>query len=64
MRRTERDTAIDAPRAPEFLDVDPSDEPPKTVANKINAATANVPPEVFTQSKRRLLDSGAGVVVE
>ena len=64
MRRTERDTSIDATCAPEFLDVDPSNEPPKAVANKIDAATADVPPEVPAQSKRGLLDSGAGTVVE
>ncbi len=64
MRRTKRDTPIDATRAPEFLDVDPSNEPPKAVANEINAATANVPPEVLTQSQRGLLDPGAGPVVE
>ncbi len=64
MRRTKRDTSIDATRAPEFLDVDPSNEPPKAVANEINAATADVPPEVLTQSKRRLLDPVAGTVVE
>ncbi len=64
MRRTKRDTPIDATRAPEFLDVDPSNQTPKAVANEINAATANVPPKVLTQSKRGLLDPGAGSVVE
>jgi hypothetical protein len=64
MRRTKRDTPIDATCAPEFLDVDPSNEPSKAVANEINAATADVPPEVLTQSKRGLLDPGAGSVVE
>ncbi len=64
MRRTERDTPIDTTRAPEFLDVDPSDESPEAVANEINAATADVPPEVLTQSKRGVLDPGAGTVVE
>ncbi len=64
MRRTERDTAIDATRAPEFLDVDPSNESPQAVADQINAATADVPPQVLTQRKRRLLDPGAGAVVE
>ena len=64
MRRTKRDTAIDATRAPELLDVDPSNESPKTVANEINAATADVPPEVLTQLKRGLLDPTAGAVVE
>ncbi len=64
MRRTQRDTPIDATRAPEFLDVDPSNESSKAVANEISAATADVPPEVFTQAKRRLLDPGAGTVVE
>ena len=64
MRRSQGDTAIDATRAPEFLDVDPSNEPPKAVANEIDAATANVPPQVLTQSKRGLLDSGTGAVVE
>ncbi len=64
MRRTKRDTPIDATRAPEFLDVDPSNEPTKAVANEINAATADVPPEVLTQSERSLLDPGAGTVVE
>ena len=64
MRRTKRDAPIDATRAPELLDVDPSDEPPKAVANEINAATADVSPEVLTQSKRGLLDTGAGIVVE
>ncbi len=64
MRRTKRDTPIDATRAPEFLDVDPSNEPPKAVANEINAATADVPPEVLTQVKRGLFDPGAGTVVE
>jgi hypothetical protein len=64
MRRTKRDTSIDATRAPEFLDIDPSNEPPKAVANEINTATADVPPEVLTQSKRGLLDPSAGTVVE
>jgi hypothetical protein len=64
MRRTKRDTPIDATRASECLDVDPSDEPPKAVANEINAATADVPSEVLTQSERGLLDPGAGTVVE
>ncbi len=64
MRRTKRDTPIDATRAPECLEVDPSDEPPEAVANEINSATADVPPEVLTQNKRGLLDSGAGTVVE
>jgi hypothetical protein len=64
MRRTERDTPINATRAPEFLNVDPSNEPPKAVANEINAATADVPLEVLAQSKRGLLDPGAGTVVE
>ena len=64
MRRPQRDTPIDAARTPELLDVDPSNEPPKAVANEINAATADVPPEVLPQSKRGLLDPGAGTVVE
>ncbi len=64
MRRTKRDTPIDAPRAPQLLDVDPSNEPPKAVADEINAAAADVPPEVLTQSKCRLLDPVAGTVVE
>jgi hypothetical protein len=64
MRRTKRDTPVDATRAPQFLDVDPSNEPPKAVANEINAATADVPPEVLAQSKRGLLEPGAGTVVE
>ena len=64
MRRTERDTAIDATRAPELLDVDPSNEPPKAVAHEINAAAADVPAEVLTQGKRGLLDPGAGAVAE
>jgi hypothetical protein len=64
MRRAERDTAIDATRAAELLDVDPSHEPTKAVAYEINAATADVPPEVLTQLKRGLLDPTAGAVVE
>ena len=64
MRRTKRDAPIDATRAPEFLNVDPSNEPPEAMANEINAATADVPPEVLTQGKRGLLDPGAGTVVE
>jgi hypothetical protein len=44
MRRTKRHTPIDATRSPEFLDVDPSNEAAKAVANEINAATADVPP--------------------
>jgi len=64
MRRTKRDTSIDATGAPEFLDVDPSNESPKAVANEVNAATADVPPEVLPQSQRGLLDPGAGTVVE
>ncbi len=64
MRRTQRDTAIDPTRAPEFLDVDPSNKPPKAVANEINAATADVPPEVLTQSQCGSLDAGARIVVE
>ena len=64
MRRTQRDTPIDAARAPEFLEVDPSNEPPEAVADEIDAATADVLPEVFTQGKRGLLDPGAGTVVE
>ena len=47
MRCTKRDTPIDATRAPELLNVDPSNEPPKAVANEIDAATADVPPEVL-----------------
>ncbi len=64
MRGTKRDTSINAARTPELLDVDPSDEPPKAVANEVNAAAADVPPEVLTQSERGLLDAGAGTVVE
>ncbi len=64
MRRAQRDAAVDATRAPEFLDVDPSNEPSKAVADEIDAATADVLPEVFTQGKRGLLDPGAGTVVE
>ncbi len=64
MRRAKSDTPIDATRAPKFLDEDPSNEPPEAVANEINAATADVPPEVFTQSERGLLDPGVGTVVE
>ena len=64
MRRTERDTPIDTTRAPEFLDVDPSDESPEAVANEINAATADVPPEVLTQGQCAFLDPGARTVVE
>ena len=64
MRSTECDASIDSTRAPEFLNVDPSNEPPKAVANEINAATADVPPEVLTKSKRGLLDPGTGTVVE
>ena len=64
MRRTKRDTPIDATRAPEVLDGDPSNESPKAVANEINAATADVLSEVITQSNRGLLDPGAGTVVE
>ena len=61
---TKGDPPLDATRDTEFLDVEPSNEPPKAVANEINAATADVPPEVLTQSKRGLLDPGAGTVVE
>jgi hypothetical protein len=64
MRCTQRHTPIDATRAPEILNVDPSNEPPKAVANEIDAATADVPPEVLAQSKGGLLDPGAGTVVE
>jgi hypothetical protein len=64
MRRTKRDAPIDATRASEFLDVDPSNEPSKAVANEIDAATANVSPKVLTQIKRGLLDPSAGTVVE
>ena len=64
MRCTKRDTSIDATGAPEFLDVDPSNEPPKAVANEIDAATANVSPKVLTQINRGLLDPSAGTVVE
>jgi hypothetical protein len=64
MRRTKRDTSIYATRAPEFLDVDPSNESPKAVANEIDAATADVPPQVLTQGKRGLLDPGTGTVIE
>ncbi len=64
MRRTERDTAIDPTCAAEFLDVDTCNEPPKAVADEINAATADMSPEVRTQSKRGLLDPGVGAVVE
>ena len=59
MGRTKRDAPIDATRTSEFLEVDPSNESPKAVADEINAAAADVPPEVFTQSKRGLLDSAA-----
>ncbi len=64
MRRTERDTPIDATSAPKFLDVDPGNESPEAVADQINTATANVSPEVLTQCKRALLDPGIGTVVE
>ncbi len=64
MRRAKSDTPIDATRAPKFLDVDPSNEPPEAVANEINAATADVSPEVLTQSKRCVLDACVGAVVE
>ncbi len=64
MRGTQCDTSIDAPRTPELLDVDPSNQPSKTVANEISAATADMPPEVLTQGKRGVLDPGAGTVVE
>jgi len=64
MRRTKRDAPIDAARPPKFLNVDPSNEPPEAVANEVNAATADMPPEVITQSTRGLLDPGVGAVVE
>jgi hypothetical protein len=64
MGRTKRDTPIDTTRTPEFLDIDPSNEPSKAVANEINTPTADVPPEVLTQGKRSLLDPCAGAVVE
>jgi hypothetical protein len=59
MRRAKRDTPIDATRTPELLDVDPSNQSPEAVANEIDAATADVPPKVLTQTKRRLLHPGA-----
>ncbi len=64
MRRAQRDAPVDATRAPELLEVDPSDESSKAVANEINPATADVPPKVLTQSKRGLLNPGARTVVE
>ncbi len=64
MRSAKRDTPIDATRAPEFLDVDPSNEPSKAVANEIDATTADVSAKVLPQGQRSLVDSGAGVVVE
>ena len=64
MRRTQCDTPIDATRSPELLDIDAGNEAPKAVANEINPATADVPPEVLTQRKRGLLDPSAGPVVE
>ncbi len=64
MRGTPCDTSIDAPRTPEILDVDPSDEPPKTVADEIDAATADVPAQVVAQTQCGLLDPGTGPVVE
>jgi hypothetical protein len=64
MRRAQRDAAVDATRAPEFLDVDTSNEPSKAVADEIDAATANVPPEIFPQRKRGLLNPRTGAVVE
>jgi hypothetical protein len=64
MRRAQCDAAVDATRAPEFLDVDPSHEPSKAVTDEIDAATANVPPEIFPQRKRSLLDPRTGAVVE
>ena len=63
MRRAKSDTPIDATRAPKLLDVDASDEPPEAVTNEINAATADVSPEVLTQCKRGSLDPGIGAVV-
>ncbi len=63
-RRGESGRSSLATRAPELLDVDPSNEPPKAVADEIDAATADVPAEVLTQSKRGLLDPAAGTVVE
>ena len=59
MGRTKRDASINATRTSEFLEVDPSNEPPKAVADEINAAAADVPPEVLTESKRGLLDPAA-----
>jgi len=64
MRRAKRDTSIDATRTPELLDVHPSNQSAEAVANEINAATADVPPKVLTQTKRGLLHPGAGAVVE
>ena len=64
MRRTKRHTSIDAPRAAELLDIDPSNEPPKTVTNEVQAATPDVPPQVSTQRQRCVFDPGAGTVVE
>ncbi len=64
MRRTKRDTPIDATRASEFLDVDPSNEPPEAVAYEVDTATTDVPPEVVPQGKRGTLDATAGTVVE
>ena len=69
MRRTERDTPINAARTSEFLDIDASNEPPETVANEVNAATADVSPEVLTQSQcgsfalhtSDFADAGAGL---
>ena len=64
MRCAKRNTPIDAPCAPEFLDVEPGNEPAKAVTDQVNAATADVSAEVLTQSKRALLYPGAGIVVE
>ena len=62
--RCQRSCVIDATRAPEFLDVDPGNEPSKAVANEIDPPASNVPPEVLAQSECSLLDSFTGVVVE
>ena len=57
MGRTKRDTPIDATRAPELLDVDPSNEPSEAVANEIDSAATNVCAQVLSQRSRGLLDT-------
>jgi len=64
MGRGERDAVINASSSPELLQVDPGHQPAQTVADQVDAAPADVLPEVVAQGDRAPLDALARPVVE